>query len=73
MEFGDFGAGLAGGEDEGVVERLEVLDGGAGGVPVVGVVVEEGAVKVGEENKHVRPVDSVAWWEGEKGSGLSAN
>lgn len=48
----DFGAGFARGEDDGDVEPFEGFDGGAGGFPVVGMVVEQAPVHIGKDHQH---------------------
>lgn len=48
----DFGAGFAGGEDDGDVEAFEGFDGGTRRFPIVGMVVEQAPVHVGKDHQH---------------------
>jgi len=48
----DFGAGFACREDDGDVEPFQGFDRGAGGFPVVGMVVEQAPVHIGKDHQH---------------------
>lgn len=50
----DLGPGLARNNDPRHVMRRQQLEGGPGGLPGVGLVIEQGAVEVGEKKCHVQ-------------------